>query len=62
MGIKIRHTHALIGFLPIRFRVLGTHCHLYKRQCSAAVCRGIRSGMIQEWEAQDQVTIITLPR
>jgi hypothetical protein len=27
MGIKIRHTRALIGFLPIGFRVLGTHCH-----------------------------------
>jgi hypothetical protein len=28
MGIKIRHTRALIGFLPIGFWVAGTHCHL----------------------------------
>jgi hypothetical protein len=31
MGIKIRHTRALIGFLPIEFRVSGTHCHPYVR-------------------------------
>jgi hypothetical protein len=36
MGIKIRHTRALIGFLPIGFRISGTHCHPYTT--STAVC------------------------
>jgi hypothetical protein len=32
MGIKIRYTRALIGFLPIGFWVSGTHCHPYVRE------------------------------
>jgi hypothetical protein len=39
MGIKIRHTRALLGFLPIGFRVSATHCHPYSRPGLLPSCR-----------------------